>query len=165
MAYLDQNINQFKQGKAVGDLDLNFFGGEHVISCRYNPDDTSTNTLVAGETVKLTDLGTSDVEGIPIITKRTADTDTIFGCVIRSLKQSSFEPGDVVEIAVQGAVMNLRASAAISRGTKVSGVYGTPGNIAAVSTNAYLGYTIDKASAAADIVRVMIMADAVTAGE
>lgn len=161
---LDQNINQFKQGRAVGDLDLNFFGGENVISCRYNPEDTSTNTLVAGETVKLTDLGANDVVGVPIVTKRTSDTDTIFGTVIRSKKQASFAPGDIVEIAVQGAVMNLRAGAAINRGVKVSGVFGTPGNIAAVGTNAYLGYTLDKASAANDIVRVMIQADAVTAG-
>lgn len=161
---LDQNINQFKQGRAVGDLDLNFFGGENVISCRYNPEDTSTNTLVAGETVKITDLGANDVVGVPIVTKRTADTDTIFGTVIRSKKQASFAPGDIVEIAVQGAVMNLRAGAAINRGVKVSGVFGTPGNIAAVGTNAYLGYTLDKASAANDIVRVMIQADAVTAG-
>jgi len=160
----DQNINQFKQGRAVGDLDLNFFGGENVISCRYNPEDTSTNKLIAGETVKLADLGSSDSAGLPIITKRTADTDTIFGTVVRSLKDSSFAPGDRLEIAVNGAVMNLRASAAINRGTKVSGVVATPGNIAAVGTNAYLGYTLDKASAANDIVRVMIQADAVTAG-
>lgn len=160
----DQNINQFSQGRAVGDLDLNFFGGENKISCRYNPEDTATNKLVAGETVKLVDLGSSDSAGIPIIAKRTADTDTIFGVVVRSLKDSSFSPEAIVEIAVNGAVMNLCASAAINRGVKVSGVVATPGNIQAVGTKAYLGYTLDKAVSANDIVRVMIQADAVTAG-
>jgi hypothetical protein len=163
MATNYQSINSFKQGKAVGDLDLSFFGGEHVISCRYNPDDTSTNRLVAGETVKITDLGSSDVIGPPIITKRTADTDTIFGVVKRNLKQAEFKPGEIVEIAVKDAVINLVASAALNRGAKVSGVYGTPGSVQAVGTKAYLGYLLDKA-AQGDIVRVMVEADAVTAG-
>jgi hypothetical protein len=164
MATYDQNINQFKQGKAVGDLDLNFFGGENVISCRYNPSDTSTNRLVAGETVTLADLGASETAGIPVVTKRGADTTAIFGCVKRSLKKAEFKPDDIVEIAVFGAVMNLRASAALNRGVKVSGIYGTPGSIQAVSTKAYLGYTLDHAAASGDIIRVMIQADAVTAG-
>ena len=63
---VDTNINQFKQGKAVGDIDLNYFGGESIISVRYNPEATSTNRLIAGEAVMLKDLGADDVAGPPI---------------------------------------------------------------------------------------------------
>ena len=160
---VDTSLNQFKQGKAVGDLDLNYFGGGTTITCRFNINAGST-TLKAGEAVKLTDLGSDDLAGVPIVAKRTADTDAIFGVVKRSLKQSSFEAGDMVEIAIEGSVMFLLAGAALNRGVKVSTTFGTSGTLVAAGTKAYLGYTLDKASAANDVIRVFIKADAVTAG-
>lgn len=159
---VDTNLNQFKQGRAVGDIDLNFFGGESVISCRYSP--SGTGNLVAGEAVKLVDLGADDVVGPPIIDKRAGDTVAIYGIVKRSLKQATFAPGAIVEIAVEGTVMFLRAKAALARGVKVSSEVATAGNIQAIGTKAYLGYTLDKAVNANDIVRVFVKADAVTAG-
>jgi len=158
---LDTNVNQFKQGKAVGDIALNFFGGESIVSVRYNP--SGTGNLKAGETIRLVDLGASDLAGAPIIDKRTTEIQAIFGVVKRSLKQAEFEPGDFVEVAIFGAVMYLKASAALARGVKVSGGIATPGSIQAIGTKAYLGYTIDKAGSG-DIVRVMLTPDAVTAG-
>lgn len=159
---VDTNINQFKQGRAVGDLDLNFFGGASTISCRYSPE--GTGDLIAGEAVKLLDLGADDVVGPPIIDKRAGDTTAIYGVVIRSLKQSAFAPGAMVEIAIEGSVMFLRAGAELARGVKVSAVKATSGNIQAIGTKAYLGYTLDKAANTSDIVRVFLKADAVTAG-
>lgn len=158
---VDTNINQFKQGKAVGDIALGFFGGESVISVRYNP--SGTGDLVAGETVRLVDLGSSDLAGVPIIDKRATDLQAIFGVVKRSLKQAKFEPGDFVEVAINDTVMYLKAAGALNRGVKVSGVAATPGSIQAIGTKAYLGYTLDKAGSG-DIVRVMLKPDAVTAG-
>lgn len=158
---VDTNINQFKPGRAIGDLDLNYFGGEHVISCRYNPE--GTGNLKAGEAVALVDLGADDVVGPPIVGKRATDLIAIFGIVRRSLKQAEFEPGDIVEIAVSDAVIFMKTAAALARGAKVSAVQATTGSVQAVGTKAYLGYLLDKA-AQGDIVRVMIKADAVTAG-
>ena len=161
---VDTNINQFKQGKAVGDLDLNYFGGEARISCRYNPEATSTDRLVAGESVLLKDLGADDVAGPPIIDKRASEhTSTIFGTVVRSLKQSSFAPGDIVEIAVSGAVMFLKASGALNRGVAVTPVLATSGSVKAVSTKTHYGITLDKI-ADAGIGRVLIQANGVAVG-
>jgi hypothetical protein len=159
----DTNINQFKQGVAIGDLDLNYFGGESRISCRYNPEATSTDRLKAGESVLLKDLGADDVAGPPIIDKRGTELVTIFGTVVRSLKQSEFAPGDIVEIAVSGACMFLKASGALSRGVAVTPVLATVGSVKAVSTKTHYGITLDKI-ADAGIGRVLIQADGVAVG-
>lgn len=161
---VDTNINQFKLGKAVGDLDLSFFGGECRISCRYNPEATSTDRLVAGESVLLKDLGADDVAGPPIIDKRASEhLSTIFGTVVRSLKQSTFAPGDIVEIAIQGAVMWHKASGALNRGVAVTPVLATAGSVKAVSTKTHYGITLDKI-ADAGIGRVLIQANGVAVG-
>jgi hypothetical protein len=160
---LDTNINQFKQGVAIGDLDLKYFGGESRISCLYNPEATSTDRLKAGESVLLKDLGADDVAGPPIIDKRGTELVTIFGTVVRSLKQSEFAPGDIVEIAVSGACMFLKASGALSRGVAVTPVLATVGSVKAVSTKTHYGITLDKI-ADAGIGRVLIQADGVAVG-
>lgn len=160
---VDTNINQFKQGKAVGDVDLNYFGGEAIISCRYNPEATSTNRLIAGESVKLKDLGADDVAGPPIVDERATELETIFGTVKRSLKQAEFKPGDMVEIAVSGAVMFHKAAGALARGVAVTQVLATPGSIKAVSTKTHYGITLDKIADGA-IGRVLIQANGVAVG-
>jgi len=158
---VDTNVNQFKPGKAVGDIALNFFGAESIISVRYNPN--GTGNLIPGETIRLVDLGASDLAGDPIVDKRTTEVQAIFGTVRRSLKQATFAPGDTVEVAIEGAVMYLKAAAALTRGVKVSGVVATPGSVQAIGTKAYLGYTLDKAGIG-DIIRIYLKNDAVTAG-
>jgi hypothetical protein len=158
----DTNMNQFKQGRAVGDLDLAYFGFENVISCRYLPG--GTGNLVAGESVMLADGGASDVAGPPTINKRSAEhTSTIFGTVKRSLRKAAFEPGDTVEIAVAGACMFLKASGALARGVAVTPVLATAGSVKAVSTKTHYGIVLDKA-ADGDIVRVLIQANGVAVG-
>lgn len=158
----DTNMNQFAQGRAVGDLDLAYFGYENVISCRYDPD--GTGNLVAGESVMLKDGGANDVSGPPTIDKRSSEhTSTIFGTVRRSLRKAAFEPGDTVEIAVAGACMFLKASGAMNRGVAVTPVLATPGSVKAVSTKTHYGILLDKAADGA-IVRVLIQANGVAVG-
>lgn len=157
------NINQFQPESAVGELDLSFFGGENIVSCRYNPGATSTNRLVAGESVKLVDLGSSNVDGPPIVDERATELETIFGTVKKSAKKKEFKPGDMVEIAVAGAVMKLKASGALNRGVAVTPVLATPGSIKAVSTKTHYGITIDKI-ADGTIGRVFIQANGVAVG-
>jgi hypothetical protein len=159
---VDTNLNQFKQGKAVGDLDLAYFGFENVVSCRYLPG--GTGNLVAGESVMLADGGASDVSGPPTVNKRAVDhSSPVFGTVKRSLRKAAFEPGDTVEIAIAGACMFLKASGALARGARVSPVLATPGSVAALGTNTPYGILLDKA-ADTDIVRVLIQADGYSVG-
>jgi len=157
------NLNQFKLQQEVGSLDLTFFSGEQVVSCLYDPTETATVTLVPGEAVSLTDLGADDIPGAPIIGKRADDAAVIFGTVVRTTKKATYYPGDYLEIAIRGCAMVFKSANALNRGVSVSAVQATPGNIQAVSTHAVLGYTLDKV-AAGGLGRVMITADAVTAG-
>lgn len=158
------NINQFVPESAVGELDLSFFGGENIISCRYNPEATSTNRLVAGESVMLKDLSSDDVVGPPIVDERTSEHEsTIFGTVRKSAKKKEYKPGDMVEIAVAGAVMRLKAAGALARGAAVTPVLNTPGSVKAVSTKTHYGITLDKIADGA-IGRVLIQADGVALG-
>lgn len=158
----DQNINQFKQGPAVGDLDLNFFGGENVITVRVDPTDTTTK-FYGGTGVILKDCGADDVAGPPIVGVRSGDTIAIFGVRKRSLKDSYTMGNGFMEVAIAGAVMWFKASAALARGVAVTLDTATSGNVKAATTKAYLGYTLDKV-AQNGMVRVMLACDAITAG-
>lgn len=158
----DTNINQFKPGRAVGDLDLAYFGYECVVSCRYDAD--GTGNLVAGESVMLKDGGANDPLGPPLVDKRSSEhTSTIFGTVKRNMRQAAFEPGDTVEIAISGSCMILKASGALNRGVAVTPVLATAGSVKAVSTKTPYGITLDKA-ADGDLIRVLIQADGVSLG-
>ena len=159
---VDTNLNQFKQSAAVGDLDLSFFGAENVITVLFDPTDT-THKVYGGQGVSLKDLGADDSSGAPIVGYRAADTASIFGVRVRSLKDAYTEGKGLMEVAIDGAVMWFKASAALNRGVKVSLVFGTPGSVQAAGTKAYLGYTLDKVSSGG-MVRVMLRCDAVTAG-
>ena len=68
-----------------------------------------------------------------------------------------------MEVAIRGAVMWFKASAALARGVAVTLDTATPGNVKAQTTKAFLGYTLDKV-AQNGMVRVMLGCDALTAG-
>jgi hypothetical protein len=157
------NINQFNLEPAIGEIAGSFIGGENIISCIYNPDATSTNRLIAGESVKLANPATSEATGNIYVDERATELEAIFGTVIKSAKQKEFKPGDAVKIAVSGAIMRLKASGALNRGVAVTPVLATPGSVKAVSTKAPYGVTLDKIADTA-IGRVWIQADAITAG-
>lgn len=156
------NLNQFNMAGEVGDLDLSLCSGESVFSCLFDPTDES-NTLIPGEGVTLKDLGSSDQVGAPIVGVRTDEDDPIFGVLKRNSAQAEKEGGQIAEIAGRGSVVRMKASAALSRGTAVTLDLTNSGQVKAVSTFAPFGVTLDKA-AQGDLVRVLILADGVTAG-
>jgi hypothetical protein len=155
------NVNQFGMSNLPGNLALTT-GFNNVISCLYNPTLDEDNTLLPGEAVKLIDLGTSDVRGTaPVVGKRSAATDTsLWGVVVRSSKSSTTKPGNIVDIARNGTVISLVATAPLNRGALVTADFANPGNVI-VANNAsadvaVLGVALDKAVTAGDIIRVEI---------
>lgn len=152
------NSNQFGQTPVVGMLDMRTNPNPAVFNFRYDPTDTPTNTMVPGEGVKLVDLGGSDVNGVPIVGKRTADADAIMGVRVYNPEKNQKNPGDIMEIAGQGAVVFLEAAAAMNRGTNVALTLATPGRVQAQTTEEILGITLTKAAALGDLVRVLITA-------
>ena len=161
----DINLNQFKVQQAVGEVDLTFFGGENVMSVLFDPLETSTDTLVPGEGVKLVDLGAGDLPGVPIVAKRTGANDPVFGCVKRSTKKATYSPGDKLEIAIAGCPMVFKGASAVNRGAQVVLVEADPGQVEAIGATklAPLGIAIDKI-ASGGLGRVLIQADGHTVG-
>lgn len=152
------NSNQFSQTPVVGMLDLRTNPNPSLFSLRYNPGDTSTNRIVPGEGVKLVDLGASDVNGVPVVGKRAADADAIMGVRVFNPEKNQKEPGDIMEIACQGAVVYMEAAAAANRGTEVALTLATAGRVQARTTEELLGIQLDKSAALGDLVRVLITA-------
>jgi hypothetical protein len=157
------NLNQFKLAHEVGDVDLSFFGGENVVSVLIDPTETSTDEYTPGMGVTLVDLGSSDQVGIPIVHKRTLNSQAIFGVVKRSTKWSKAYPGQTIEVAIDSTVVWFYSTGALNRGVAVSLDVANPGYIQAIGTKAKLGVTWDKI-AATGLGRVRILADGVTAG-
>jgi predicted RecA/RadA family phage recombinase len=140
--------NQFRQTTDVGYLDLQT-GLNNVLTCVHLADEATP--LVPGNTVKLADNFTA----IPSV-EASAITEVAFGVAVRNLKDADFPAEARLEIAREGTVMFMMASAAIARGAEVQ--YNPTTNKVATqaSTNATLGVALDKAAADTDIIRVII---------
>jgi hypothetical protein len=139
--------NQFSPTAYPGQLDLQTNPNPFVLSCRYDPQDTEGNTLLAGEGVLLKDLGANDAAGLPIIGKRTGNNDIIFGAKVARTKNNTSAVGDVVEIAGEGAVIYMECSGAILRGARVALVLATPGQVMTkVDGYQEFGFALDKGS-------------------
>lgn len=154
-----QNINQFKKAPVVGSLDLSTNPNPALFTCRFvDASATAGTTIVPGEGVKLIDRGANDIPGPPIVDERAADADAIFGVKIYTTEKAASETGEFVQVAGPGAVVYMNAGAAILRGAAVELVLATPGNVitAAASGTPDLGICLDKATAANDVVRILI---------
>jgi hypothetical protein len=155
------NVNQFGISNLPGNLALTT-GFNNVISCLFDPTLDEDKVLLPGEAVKLVDLGASDMSSTaPIVGKRLAATDTsLWGVVVRTAKSSTTKPGNIVDVARNGTVISLVATAPLNRGALVTPDFVNPGNVILASNTsadvAVLGVTLDKAINAGDIIRVEI---------
>lgn len=104
--------NQFSLAPYLGMLDLRFNGD--TLSVIFDP--AGSGTLVAGQAVKFS-IGSSNV---PLIVPSTGSADVIAGFVNYDIKSAVFNPGDSLEISMDGNVMFLYASLAIQRGQQVT---------------------------------------------
>ena len=115
---------------------------------------TGGATAVAGQALK---LDTSSLGGVPKLVPTSANTDATFGFAIFTLKDQSFAADSHLEVACTGAVMYLNSGAAITRGAAVEMVAATAGNvITSGGTNPIVGKALDGASAANQLIRVLI---------
>jgi len=143
------NINSFAVTQVAGQPDLQFQGS--VVTARVSSNQATA--LVAGQAVKLENSG---LQGLPNVLAITADTDKVFGIVLRNLKDQTFAAGHTVEIARDQSVVYLPASAAIARGAAVEIDYSTFQVTTWGGTNTCIGEAFDAAVNAGDIIRVWI---------
>lgn len=159
-----QNMNQFKQIAVVGEIDLQTNANPAMFTCRYkDASETANKTIEPGQGLKLIDLGSDDFESPPIVDVLADDNDGgAFGVKVFSTKKNANSDGEIVQVAGEGAVMFLNAGAAIARGAKVSLVVATPGNVVTTTTEDEVGIALDKATAADEVIRVLIKPVAVS---
>jgi hypothetical protein len=142
--YLNQFQKTVEKGKTTLLLNSNIISG--II------DATETATLVAGDPVKIYNTTGSVIKFV----KATAATDDIFGFIPFEVKQNEFVAGDPINVAFNDCVMVMEASAAIARGVAVQIDPSTSKVATKTGTNTAIGYTLDKAAADTDLIRVLI---------
>lgn len=156
-----QNANQFNQAALPGSLDLQSNPNPEVITCRLNPSSSYTTGIPGAVPLKLVDLGGSDTDGVPIVDVADALTDSTYGVSVISTKVGLTLPGDTIQVARNGAVVRMGAKAAINRGLQVITDASVGGLVQTIvgKTGKVLGLTLDKATAANQLIRVQILCD------
>lgn len=150
------NMNQFKKKDIVGVLDQNAGGLNTAFTVRIDPDSSATD-IIAGTGLVFVDGGANDpLTGVPLVDVVTDDTDILSGARIYDLEKGLAQPGDIIQMSYKGCVHKLEAVGALARNVPVSMTAATPGIVKAVGTDAQFGITLDKATAAGDIIRIIV---------
>ncbi|AFC22569.1 hypothetical protein phi1422_0049 [Bdellovibrio phage phi1422] len=145
-----QSVNQFGMNTEKGVVAMKMETGTFSVQI----DATEAAELVPGQAVKLVD----SAGGIPKVVKVAADTDEVFGFINYNKRQAKFKAGDVCEISgMRGNVMWMQAASAVARGAKVMVVVaGNKVDDAAAGAKTIIGWAFDKATAADQLIRVVI---------
>lgn len=144
-----QNQNQFGQTVVQGKLDIT--PNPSTVSAQI--DVSELGTLVPGQSVKVVD----SAGGVPKVIACAADSDDVWAFINYDLKKASFVAGDRVEVsAMRGNVMYMTSSAAIARNAKVMIVVAGVKVATRAGGGICVGRTFDKATAADQLIRVVI---------
>jgi hypothetical protein len=144
-----QNVNQFAQAPILGQLDLETQGT--VITVRVSANQATA--LVAGQPFKVE----NSAGGVPAVLALATAGDPVHGFIVRNLKDQNFITNARAEAALDGSIMYMNSGGAISRFGAVEVVQATPGNVVASGgVNPVIGLAFDQATAANQLIRVLI---------
>jgi len=151
-----QKSNQWGMTPEPGELDLTL-GLNNSMAVLVDPSAADDMAVSAGETVMLKDLGSDDPSGVnPVVSPRTSEEDPVFGLMVKSKKAHSFRPKEIIDVALEGSVLRLVASGAITRGATVYADLSKVGQVQGAESGPGLGICLDKAAAPGDLVRVLL---------
>ncbi len=143
--------NQFAETTTLGMIDMRFpYNSISVLI-----DTTQATALYPGSAVKMVDSS----DGVPKVVGMAAEGDSILGFINYDAKNVSFVAGNAAEISMAGNVMYLYATAAIARGVQVTCDITSPGGVHTAAGNTgdtIVGWALDKATAAGQLIRVFI---------
>ena len=153
MAFLTQNMNQFKQEPVLGLVDE--IPTPDVVSAQILPASVAT-AIQVGSLVKLV-TGTSGAILVDVVTGPT--DGPVFGVIAYNERKNIYAAGDLVEIVTGGGYVYMKSSAAITRGTSVAGTAATTTADPTVATDTTSGHyvcgvAVDEATAANQLIRV-----------
>ena len=156
MAFLTQAMNQFTQAPILGLVSM--IPSPSVVSVQILST-TSATAIQVGSAVKLVD----GVAGSVLVDVCSGPTDgPVYGVILYDARKNVYAANDIVTIGLQDTYVYLRASAAVARGAKVTTTAATTTTdplvttVSTPTTQYVTGIAIDKASAANDLIRVMI---------
>lgn len=154
MAQLALNQNQFAQAPIIGQVSQ--LPNPNIIPAQILPASPATY-ITAGTAVKLVTGAGTQIQ-VEICTGVT--DGPVFGFIAFNMRKNTYSPGDTVEIAAANSIMIMKASAAIARGVNVActppAITDDPVVTTAVTTNFVAGQALDRATAASQLIRVMV---------
>lgn len=157
-----QSINQFAQSVITGVLDLRL--NYNTIAVQVDP--AETGTVVPGSALKGSDSAVVGAQGgntLPLVLLATAITDNVVGFANYNIKNAHWIAGQVLEMSCAGNVMYLMATTAIARWARLEIDVLTKGGVKPIaSTGNYIGYSLDKASAGGQNIRVHLVTPSFT---
>jgi hypothetical protein len=143
--------NQFAQVPIAGMLDLRF--DYDTVSVQI--DASQATPLYSGMWVKMVD----SADGIPKVIGCAANSDEALGPINFDVKSVAFNAGDRCEISMEGNVIYLYTTGAISRGKQVTMDIAASASVAqAVPSSGakIVGWAFDKAPSAGSLIRVKL---------
>jgi len=148
--------NQFTMSPYIGMPDLHY--DFDTISALVSPNQATP--LFNGMAVKIdTAVTVTGANAVPQVIGCTADSDPVIAFIIYDIKSLSYNAGDRVELSLFGDVLYLFSTTAINPFTQVTLDVTTGGGVGAKvnsSGNTIVGYAIDGASAAGQLIRVFV---------
>jgi hypothetical protein len=160
MADIRPDLNVFEQAPTVGQVAMISGAGPETISVMVDLNSTViAGDLKPGMAVELVD-GTSTIPEVDLSTIPETSSDNILGIVVHNPKVSSYIAGDILQVALTGAVIYMIAGASLNRGVKVGlenpvSHSGISRVIAATNDPDMIGTLLDKC-AEDDLVRVQL---------
>lgn len=145
--------NQFQMAQYLGTVDQQY--NYNTQSVQF--DVTQPAAVSAGIAVKIVD----SADGVPKVVSCTANSDAVWGFVNYDIKSIGYSAGSVAGISQAGNVIYLYATTAIPRGSRVTLDVTTVGGVGVLvgsSGAAIVGYAIDKATTAGQLIRVHVLA-------
>jgi hypothetical protein len=144
-----QSQNAFAQSAQLGMVDMRYSLNTVAVQI----DASQSTALYAGSAVKMYD----SADGVPKVVGCTASTDNVLGFINYDIKTVAFTAGMAAEISMAGNFIYLYSTTAIARGVQVTLDVTSPGGVATVTApNRIVGWAFDKASAAGQLIRVVL---------
>ena len=150
------SMNQTRISKRKGEIAASRLvqGG---LAVTYNP--AATSTLVPAQPVHFIGYSGATMDTAMIVDAATSST-SIHGFVINGLRSASYSPQSQLDIAIDGMIMIMEASEAMTAGADVYCVFSSAVQIKSEvsDSDSYvkIGVLLDNATTAGDLVRVLI---------
>ena len=148
------NPNQFQLTPFLGMLDLRF--DYDTVSAKI--DITQATPLYAGAAVKW--VPATSPNSLPSVIGCAANSDEVFGFINFDIKTTQYVAGSLCELSIEGNVMYLFSTGAITQGSQVTLDLTTMGGVAQKvpsSGNNIVGWAYDGAASAGTLIRVKLL--------